>query len=193
MQGLAMSRQTVEALAKLYEAIRSCLKCPLYQSRTHAVPGEGNPQAAIMLVGEAPGEVEDRQGRPFVGPSGRFLIKLLEQNGLSRADVFITNSVKCRPPHNRFPHVKELEVCKRHWLLRQIELVNPEVIVLLGRAPLRQLLGAQGTIAQLHGQFLRKDGRMYLIQYHPAAALRSPEVRGMMMQDFQKIKEVVKA
>lgn len=107
-------------------------------------------------------------------------------------DVLITNSVKCRPPNNRFPHAKELEVCKQHWLLRQVKLVNPEVIVLLGRAPLRQPLGEQGTITQLHGQFLRKDGRLYLIQYHPAAALRSPEVRAMMVQDFQKIKDVVK-
>jgi uracil-DNA glycosylase len=187
-----MSMQTAEALAKLHEAIQSCVKCPLHQGRTHAVPGEGNPQAMIMLVGEAPGEIEDRQGRPFVGPSGRFLIRLLEQNGLNREDVFITNSVKCRPPNNRFPHVKELEVCKQHWLLRQIELVNPEVIVLLGRALLRQLLGEQGTITQLHGQFVRKDGRLYLIQSHPAAALRSPEVRAMMVQDFQKIKEAVK-
>jgi DNA polymerase len=187
-----MTMQTVAALTKLHEGIRGCVKCPLYQSRTHAVPGEGNPQAAIMLVGEAPGEVEDRQGRPFVGPSGRFLIRLLEQNGLSREEVFITNSVKCRPPNNRFPHVKELEICKRQWLLGQIELVNPGVIVLLGRAPLRQLLGEQATITQLHGQFLRKDGRLYLIQYHPAAGLRSPEVRATMLQDFQKIKEAVK-
>ena len=187
-----MSTQTVHELAKLAEGIRICVKCPLYQSRTHAVPGEGAPHAAIMLVGEAPGQVEDSQGRPFVGPSGRFLIKLLEQNGLSREDVFITNSVKCRPPNNRFPHVKELEICKRSWLLRQIELVDPKVIVLLGRAPLRQLLGDQVTITQLHGQFLRKDGRLYLIQYHPAAALRSPEIRATMQQDFRKIKEAVK-
>jgi uracil-DNA glycosylase len=96
-----MSPQTMGKLAKLHEGIRSCVKCPLYQSRTHAVPGEGDPQAAIMLVGEAPGRVEDREGRPFVGPSGRFLITLLERNGLSREAVFITNSVKCRPPNNR--------------------------------------------------------------------------------------------
>jgi len=187
-----MSIQRLQILAELHEGIRSCVKCPLYQSRTHAVPGEGDPQAAIMLVGEAPGEVEDRQGRPFVGPSGQFLSRLLEQNGLSREEVFITNSVKCRPPNNRFPHVKELEVCRQHWLLRQIELVDPKVIVLLGRAPLRQLLGEQGTVTQLHGQFLRKDKRLYLIQYHPAAGLRSPEVRATMQQDFQKIKEVGK-
>lgn len=186
-----MSVKNVQVLAELHESIRGCVQCPLYQSRTHAVPGEGEPQAAMMLVGEAPGEVEDRHGRPFVGPSGRFLISLLEQNGLSREDVFITNSVKCRPPNNRFPHVRELQVCKQQWLLRQIELVNPEVIVLLGRAPLRQLLPEQGTITQLHGQFLRKDGRLYLIQYHPAAGLRSPEVRATMQQDFQKIKEAV--
>jgi uracil-DNA glycosylase family 4 len=187
-----MSAQSVQALTELHEGIRVCVECPLYQSRTQAVPGEGNPQAAIMLVGEAPGEVEDRQGRPFVGPSGRFLIKLLEQNGLSREDVFITNSVKCRPPNNRFPHVNELEVCKREWLLRQIELVDPKAIVLLGRAPLRQLLGEQATVTQLHGQFIRRDGRLYLIQYHPAAALRSPQVRAAMQQDFQQIRHAVK-
>jgi uracil-DNA glycosylase len=187
-----MSVQRVSMLAELHEGIRSCVKCPLYQSRTHAVPGEGDPQAAIMLVGEAPGEVEDKQGRPFVGPSGRFLNSLLEQNGVNREEVFITNSVKCRPPNNRFPHVKELEICKQHWLLRQIELVDPKLIVLLGRAPLRQLVGEEGTITRLHGQFLRKDGRLYLIQYHPAAGLRSPEVRATMQQDFQKIKEADK-
>jgi uracil-DNA glycosylase family 4 len=186
-----MSPQTMGKLAKLHEGVRSCVKCPLYQSRTHAVPGEGDPQAAIMVVGEAPGRMEDREGRPFVGPSGRFLITLLEQNGLSREAVFITNSVKCRPPNNRFPHVKELEICKQHWLLRQIELVDPKVIVLLGRAPLRQLLGEQATITQSHGQFFRKDGRLYLIQYHPSAGLRSPAVRTTLQQDFQRLKQAV--
>jgi DNA polymerase len=148
MENPAMSVQRMQALAELDGGIRRCVKCPLHQSRTHAVPGEGPPQAASMLVGEAPGEVEDRRGRPFVGPSGRFLTRLLEQNGLSRDDVFMTNSVKCRPPNNRFPHVKELETCKRHWLLRQIELIDPKLIVLLGRAPLRQLSGPHDTITR---------------------------------------------
>jgi DNA polymerase len=167
-------------------------QCPLHRRRTHAVPGEGYPAATIMLVGEAPGEKEDRHGRPFIGPSGRFLIKLLEQNGLRREDVFITNSVKCRPPNNRFPHAKELEICKRLWLRRQIELVNPDVIVLLGRAPLRQLLGTEATVTPLRGQFLQKDGRLYLIQYHPTAGLRSPEIRATLQQDFQQLKRFVK-
>lgn len=187
-----ISMQRAQALADLHEAIRSCVQCPLHRSRTHAVPGEGNPAAAIMLVGEAPGEMEDRHGRPFVGPSGRLLTKLLELNGLCREDVFITNSVKCRPPNNRFPRAKELEICKRLWLLRQIELINPEVIVLLGRAPLRQLLGAKATVAQWHGRFLQEGGRLYLIQYHPAAGLRSPAIRATLLQDFQQLKRFVK-
>jgi uracil-DNA glycosylase len=107
-------QENAQALARLGVAIRRCLRCPLHESRKHAVPGEGNPRARILLVGEAPGALEDKQGRPFCGRAGKFLDGLLDRCGLKRSDVFITNSVKCHPPNNRPPRSKELQTCYKH-------------------------------------------------------------------------------
>ena len=111
----------------LDDGIRVCVKCPLHETRTHAVPGEGPVGAAVFFLGEAPGGREDKLGRPFVGPSGRLLESLLETAGLARAEVYITSCVKCRPPNNRTPHTGELDTCQQAWLNRQIELVDPKI------------------------------------------------------------------
>ena len=186
-----MLEQQSAELSELDRGIQQCTHCPLHKSRTHAVPGEGNPQARVMSIGEAPGETEDEQGRPFVGPAGRFLNVLLKQAGLQRNAVFITNSVKCRPPTNRFPHVEELKTCKTLWLDRQLALIKPQIVILLGKASLKQMLGEIGPLQQLHGQERRHNSRSYFIHYHPAAGLRSPAIRSIMEQDFLALKNLL--
>jgi uracil-DNA glycosylase len=152
------------------------------------VPGEGPVDAAILLVGEAPGNFEDQHGRPFCGHAGQFLDRLLERGGLKRSRVFITNSVKCRPPNNRSPSSNELQTCYECWLQRQIEIVDPKVIVLLGKIPMRQLLHMNRSLKEVHGQFYRKADRLYQFQYHPAAGMRFPDVGEAMKQDFEKLR-----
>jgi DNA polymerase len=144
-----------------------------------------------MVVGEAPGADEDAQGRPFVGRAGRFLGEMLSGVGLKRAQVFITNSVKCRPPRNRAPRRDELETCKTHWLDRQIELVNPRVIVLLGAAAIRQTFGGTPQLSELHGHVRRHHGRTYVFTYHPASAMRFPSAGQAMTKDVQTLRRVV--
>jgi DNA polymerase len=144
-----------------------------------------------MVIGEAPGETEDEQGQPFIGRAGRFLDTLLQHASLQREEVFITNSVKCRPPDNRFPHVEELATCKELWLDRQLALIEPQIIVLLGKAPLKQVLDETGALKRLHGRVRQHHGRSYCIQYHPAAGLRSPDIRATMKQDFTALKKLV--
>lgn len=174
-------------LERLHAGVRRCLKCPLHESRTHAVPGEGNPHARLLFLGEAPGETEDKLGRPFVGRSGKFLDELFARHGIDRQAVYITGSVKCRPPHNRRPRNDELAICKEAWLRRQIELINPAVIVLLGQVAAWQLLGESVSLAQCHGRVRSLENRQCLLTYHPAAAMRFPAARAAMEDDFGKI------
>lgn len=129
--GEALTRRQ-GALAHLARGIQHCRSCPLHGQRHHAVPGEGRFDARVVVVGEAPGAEEDRTGRPFVGAAGRFLDGLLQEEGSSRSDVFLTSCVKCRPPGNRTPHAQELDICARHWLLPQLDLVAPAVVVMAG-------------------------------------------------------------
>ncbi len=176
-------------LEALHEQIRVCPLCRLSESRKHAVPGDGSPNAAIMLVGEAPGFHENEQGRPFVGAAGRFLEQLLASINLSRDQVFITNIVKCRPPDNRDPRQDEIEACSG-YLERQIELVAPKLIVTLGRFSMQ--LAYQGvTISKVHGQPKRVDDIVYLPMFHPAAALHQSRYRSLIEQDFAKIPEIL--
>jgi uracil-DNA glycosylase len=186
MQG-SRRQNNVQALARLGVEIRRCLKCPLHESRKHAVPGEGHPRASILFIGEAPGAFEDKHGRPFCGRSGQFLDGLLDRCGLKRSDVFITNSVKCRPPNNRAPRSKELQTCYEHWLRRQIDIIDPKLIVLFGNIPVRQLLHLNRSLKELHGQFYQKADRLYQINYHPAAGMRFPSLGAAMAQDFEKL------
>jgi DNA polymerase len=176
---------------QLDEEIRVCVKCPLHKSRTHAVPGEGPVPGNVFILGEAPGGQEDRKGRPFVGPSGMILEQLLEVAGLTREQVYITSCVKCRPPNNRTPHTDELDTCQANWLNRQLDMVNPKLAVLLGKVAMSRLLQEEGSLRILHGQTVERDGRLYLITYHCAAAFRVPETKLSMKQDMARLKQLL--
>lgn len=176
-------------LQQLYSVIATCSDCDLCNSRTHAVPGEGPPEAEIMFVGEGPGFNEDQQARPFVGPAGRFLEELLASVGLTRDSVYITNVVKCRPPENRDPLPTEIEACRK-YLQRQIELIKPKLIVTLGRYSLAWFF-PRDSISKVHGQLRQKDGVHFLHIYHPAAALRAANLRSLIIEDFRKIPEAL--
>jgi DNA polymerase len=177
-------------LRQIARAVHDCTRCPLsQQGRSRAVPGEGNPQADIMLIGEGPGFNEDKQGRPFVGASGKFLEELLNDIGYQRKDVFIANVVKCRPPGNRDPQPEELEACK-DYLDRQIELIDPKVIVTLGRFSMyRYFPGA--SITKVHGQSKRIGNRLVVPMFHPAAALHQPKWRPQIIEDFKRLPQFV--
>jgi uracil-DNA glycosylase len=177
---------------RLDEGIRVCVKCPLHKSRMHAVPGEGPVPADVFLIGEAPGAKEDRQGRPFVGPSGMLLVRLLEVAGLNRQDAYITSCVKCRPPNNRTPRANELSTCQANWLNPQLELVNPRIVVLLGKVAINQVLREAAGLRESHGQVVERDGRQYMMTYHPAAAFRVPETRTSMDEDMARLKQLLK-
>lgn len=150
------------------------------------MPGEGPATAEILFIGEAPGYHEDRQGRPFVGASGRLLERLLADIGLKREDVFITNVVKCRPPGNRDPLPEEIQACQP-WLQQQIDLIDPLVIVTLGRFSMAQFFPPAARITRIHGQATIQDNRAILPMFHPAAALRNPQWMRAMETDFQQI------
>ncbi len=177
----------LEAIA---EEIRGCGRCALAEGRTNAVPGEGPADAAIMFIGEGPGVQEDRQGRPFVGPAGKLLDELLEDAGLSRSQVFITNIIKCRPPGNRDPQPEEIRAC-RDYLDGQIAAINPQVICLLGRPATQALLDPKAAIGKVHGQPFEREGILYVPIYHPAAALHNPGLSSALIEDFMKLKALL--
>lgn len=178
-----------DSLEKVAREVKICVKCKLSETRTHAVPGEGPADAKIFFIGEGPGRNEDLQGRPFVGASGRYLENLLKEIGLDRTQVFITNVVKCRPPENRDPLPPELTAC-RDYLDRQIALVQPAVVVTLGRFSMaRYFPGA--SITKIHGQAKRVGDTYYLPLFHPAAALRNDAWRAAMKEDFKKIPQLL--
>jgi DNA polymerase len=177
-------------LEKLARQVKTCTLCELHRSRKEAVPGEGPTHAEIMFIGEGPGAREDEQGRPFVGSSGKFLDQLLEQAGLRRAEVWITNVVKCRPPGNRDPLPDEIEICTGHYLRRQIELVNPSMIVTLGRHSMG-LFFKGAKITQIHGQMRQVGERFVVAMYHPAAALHQLSLKPAILADFAKLPELL--
>lgn len=179
----------MNSLEEIARLVRSCTDCPLHQGRTNAVPGEGAADAAIMFIGEGPGYQEDRQGRPFVGPAGQFLEELLGSIGLSRRQVFIANMVKCRPPQNRDPAPPEIEACSK-YLDRQIQLVDPELIVTLGRFSLARFFPGE-TISRARGRLRQHQGRNIYPIMHPAAALHRQELRATIVEDFQAIPAVL--
>lgn len=173
----------LEAIA---EEIRACTKCDLARMRTRAVPGDGPVTADILFIGEAPGFHEDRQGRPFIGPSGKLLDDLLSSIGMDRSMVFVTNVVKCRPPGNRDPLPDEIGTCTGTYLHRQIALLNPRVIVTLGRFSMERYFPGE-KISKIHGQPKRADGRIYFPMYHPAAALHQPKWLEDVKADMLKV------
>jgi len=174
-------------LEELDETIRNCTLCPLHETRINAVPGEGPANSRVMFIGEAPGAREDESGRPFVGRSGELLISMIQEIGLSRETVFITSILKSRPPKNRNPTQAEISAC-RPYLERQIEIINPQVIVLLGGVAISSLVGPW-KVSEAHGKFYENDGRVYFMTYHPAAALRFPKTKAAMREDFQILRQ----
>jgi len=190
----ANAAEAAKELEKIAEEANQCRKCPLGSLRTNAVPGEGNPKARIMFVGEAPGADEDAQGRPFVGRAGQLLDKVIAACGLKRSDVFIGNILKCRPPENRDPAAEEIISCLP-YLQKQIEIINPEIIVALGAHAARTLLNTNKPIGQLRGQFheyyagLGRPPIKLMATYHTAYLLRnySQENRQRVWEDMKKV------
>lgn len=177
------------SLEELNNQILKCEKCALSKTRINVVPGEGSDSAEIMFIGEGPGKNEDEQGRPFIGAAGKLLDKLIESIGLTRKDIYIANVVKCRPPGNRDPLPEEVEAC-RPWLDKQIKIIKPRMIVLLGRHSMDRFLPNQ-KISIDHGKPKRYNGQVYFPIYHPAAALYRNGLLEDLQKDFNKIPKVL--
>ena len=183
-------------LAELNREILQCRRCRLHESKTHYVPGEGNNRPDILFIGEGPGETEDQFGRPFIGKAGQLLDKIIQKMGLSREDVFIGNVVKCRPPNNREPLKNEVDTCLP-YLLRQIAILQPKVIVCLGRVALNNLLGTSHSMGRIRGQFLSFNGIPLMATYHPAYILHKKDkeeiskAKWEIWEDMQKVLALV--
>ena len=175
----------MSALSELNKEIALCQKCQIARYRVSVVPGEGAEDADIMFIGEAPGWHEDQQGRPFVGPAGKFLDELLASINLRREQVFIANVIKCRPQGNRDPLPAEIQNC-REWLDRQVEIIRPKIIVTLGRYSMAMFFPGK-TISKIHGTAQKRDGVIYFAMYHPAAALHQQSLRQVIEEDMRKI------
>lgn len=175
---------------KLKEECLTCQKCPLCETRTNVVFGMGNPKADLMFIGEGPGETEDLTGQPFVGRSGKLLDKFIESIGFSREDVFIANMVKCRPPKNRDPKPEEMELCL-DYLRRQVKMINPKLIVCLGRVAASRLISPDIKVTKQHGDVFEKGGYKFMATFHPAALLRNPNQKPEAFEDFLKIREIL--
>ncbi len=173
-------------LKTLEKEVLNCRRCPLSKTRTNVVFGEGDPNAKLMFVGEAPGADEDIQGRPFVGRAGQLLTKIIGSIGLKREDVFIGNILKCRPPGNRNPLPAEIAVCKA-YLEEQIDLIRPEVICALGKFAAQTLLNTETPISRLRGKFYDYRGVKLMPTYHPAYLLRNPDGKGAVWEDMKLV------
>jgi uracil-DNA glycosylase family 4 len=185
-----------EKLAELNEKMLKCSRCVLRGTCKQVVPGDGSAEAEIIFIGEGPGQKEDELGKPFVGTAGKFLNEMLGTIKLKREDVYIANVVKCRPPNNRDPLPEEAEGCWP-WLEKQIEIINPKLIVTLGRHSMERFLPSQ-KISQIHGKAMRRNipglgTRVFYALYHPAAALYNGSMRTVLIQDFKKIPKVLEA
>lgn len=175
-------------LEELERQALACRRCRLAEGRTSVVFGSGDPRARLMVVGEGPGSEEDRRGLPFVGPAGELLTKILGAIGLSRDEVYIANVVKCRPPGNRDPAPDEVAAC-RGFLEAQIDFVRPQVLVLLGRTAAQTVLGVDGSLAKLRGQWYSVRGVPARVTYHPAALLRNAEYKRPTWEDMQLVRD----
>ena len=175
---------------ELKKECAGCLGCSLCSTRHNLVFGDGNPNAEVMLIGEGPGEQEDLQGLPFVGPAGKLLDSMLEMIDLDRSRVYIANIVKCRPPNNRDPKQEEQSACRR-WLERQIALVSPKLIVCLGRIAAMALIDENFRITREHGQWYNVDGRRIMATYHPSALLRDVSKRPEAFSDLRALRKEI--
>jgi len=179
------------SLSQFNQAICECQKCPLGKTRTRFVFGEGNKNARLVFVGEAPGAEEDKQGRPFVGAAGKLLTKIIEAMGTKREDVFICNTIKCRPPDNRPPQPAEIEQCEP-YLFHQIKLIAPKVICPLGSHAAQTILKTKDPIGKLRNNVYSYQGIPVVPTYHPAACLYDPKNKTAVWQDMQKIMKMLK-
>ena len=177
--------------AQLTEEIGSCERCKLCQTRSNVVPGEGDPHARLMFIGEGPGQEEDRQGRPFVGRSGELLTRMIHAIGLERSEVYICNIVKCRPPQNRNPEPDEAAACLP-YLRAQFALIQPRVVVLLGKVACQYTIRDQVFITRDHGMWYERKGVWFMPTFHPSALLRDPAKKRDAWEDFQKIRDKLK-
>ena len=174
-----------DSLEKIATDVRGCPLCKLTRTRKNAVPGEGQISAKIMFIGEAPGRSEDEKGKPFVGAAGRILDNLLKKAGIERSQVFITNIVKCRPPNNRVPEEDELIAC-RPYLDRQIALIKPKVICILGRTAYSSILGGSSITAS-RGKIIERSGQKYFSTFHPAAVIYNKNLRSTLEADLKRL------
>lgn len=184
-----------QEMEKLNKEMLACKKCALRDGCKQVVPGAGNSEAEIMFIGEAPGKNEDEQGVPFVGAAGKFLDEMLGVINLKRTDIYIANTIKCRPPQNRDPLPAEKEICWE-WLEKQIKIIKPKLIVTLGRHSMNLFLPEQ-KISEVHGKALRREipglgKQVFFTLYHPAAALYNGGMRETLIKDFKKIPKVLK-
>jgi DNA polymerase len=177
-----MSNDTID---RIKAEVINCKLCNLCMNRSNAVPGEGNSKASIMFVGEAPGRNEDEKGRPFVGLAGKILDEILDKVGIVRSRIFVTNIVKCRPPANRVPTEDERRVC-RNYLEREISIVSPKIICILGRTAYQSLLGG-GSILGNRGKFIEKDSKLFFLTIHPAAIIYNNKLRYTLEKDMQTL------
>jgi DNA polymerase len=186
----AIDRIADDTLPKILSDIGDCTRCKLHHGRTKLVFGDGNPKADLVFVGEGPGRDEDLQGLPFVGRAGKLLTQMIEAMGLRREDVYICNVVKCRPPENRIPEPVEVRTCSP-FLLRQLDVISPKVIVCLGSVAAQTLLQTNRGITGYRGQWLEFRGRRLMATYHPAYLLRNPGAKGEVWKDLQKVMAVL--
>jgi DNA polymerase len=180
---------SMDELSQIAQEVSACTRCQLHHSRKHAVPGEGPANADMMFIGEGPGFHENEQGRPFVGAAGKYLEELLASIGMKRTDVFIANVVKCRPPGNRDPEPEEIQACSG-YLDRQIQAIDPKVIVTLGRFSMARYM-PNAKISSVHGKAIRVNNRLVVAMYHPAAALHQPSLKTTIEQDFSRLPEII--
>lgn len=182
-------------MADSWESLKSdcaqCTRCELCRTRRSLVFGVGAPNAAVLFVGEGPGEQEDLRGEPFVGPAGKLLDTMLELIDLDRSRVYIANVVKCRPPHNRDPLPEEIAACGE-WLRRQTALIRPQIVVCLGRVAAKALIDPEFRITREHGVWHERDGVLYMATYHPSALLRDPDKRPEAFEDLRTLRQALR-
>jgi uracil-DNA glycosylase family 4 len=187
---MIMNKVSNDSLEKIASEVIGCPLCKLSRSRRNAVPGDGQLSSKIMFIGEAPGKNEDEQGKPFVGAAGMILNQALEKAGIKRAEVFITNVVKCRPPNNRLPENDERSIC-RQYLDRQISLIAPKIICILGSTAYSSILGGK-SISKDRGKMMERNGIKYFLTIHPAAAIYNKNLRSILNNDLFKLSKEIK-
>ena len=177
-------------LEEIRQSVIDCTKCDLAKTRTNSVPGKGNFHSDVIFVGEAPGRNEDLQGEPFVGVAGKKLSLALEEAGVTRDEVYITNTVKCRPPKNRVPNKEEKQMCE-NYIQKEIEIINPKIICVLGNTAFGSILGGS-EITKYRGKIARKENQLYFITVHPAATIYNQELIQTLKQDIKKLFEIIR-